>query len=92
MRRRDAPGRWAACAALFGMLREAFDVVLLDVGPMAGEAELADMSSCAEAANVGGAYLVFDSRNTTKADMAATAESLRSSGIKVWGAIENFRH
>ena len=85
------PGAGPRSAALFGMLREAFDVVLLDVGPMAGDAELADMASCAAAANVGGAYLVFDSRNTTTADMAATADSLRCGGINVWGAIENFR-
>ena len=85
------PGAGPRAAALFGMLREAFDVVLLDVGPMAGDAELADMASCAAAANVGGAYLVFDSRNTSTGEMAATAESLRSGGIKVWGAIENFR-
>jgi Mrp family chromosome partitioning ATPase len=77
---------------LFDMLRAAFDVVLLDVGPMAGDAELDDMASCAAAANVGGAYLVFDSRNTSNIDMTATAERLRHRGIDVWGAIENFHH
>jgi Mrp family chromosome partitioning ATPase len=85
------PGAGAASAAMFDLLREAFDVVLLDVGPMAGEAELADMASCAAAANVGGAYLVFDSRNITTSEMTATADQLREVGIEVWGAIENFR-
>jgi Mrp family chromosome partitioning ATPase len=76
-------------AVSFDMLREHFDLVLVDGGSGGDDDHIADLAACAALLRFESVYLVFDRR----ADQRAAAKLVRrlaDAGLAVRGAIENF--
>lgn len=77
-------------ATTFGILRDAYDLVLIDAGCISNEEHAADFLSSCEAARLNGVYLVFDGREGALDEATRMSDLLAAAGISVYGAIENF--
>lgn len=73
-----------------GLLREHYDLVLVDGGPLAGGQRPAGLASLVHAARFDGCYLIHDCRPQAASSLAAAVRAARSAGLRVCGAIENF--
>jgi Mrp family chromosome partitioning ATPase len=74
----------------FGILREQFDLVLLDTMPLVGQTTISDFAGFAEAIHLDAVFLVRDVRATTTENAARASARLRRAGVLVAGVIENF--
>lgn len=77
-------------ATTFGILRDAYDLVLIDAGCISNEEHAADFMQSCEAAKLNGVYLVFDGREGAIEEASRMHDQLTAAGIPVYGAIENF--
>jgi Mrp family chromosome partitioning ATPase len=77
-------------SVMFGMLRDHFDVVLLDAGTMDELGELCQLLACGTAVQPDGAYLVYDRRSASDATIAEACRRLAAVRLEVLGCIENF--
>jgi protein-tyrosine kinase len=77
-------------ATAFGIVREQFDLVLLDTVPLVGQTTISDFAGFAEAIHLDAVFLVRDVRATTPDDAARACARLRRAGVRVAGVIENF--
>jgi Mrp family chromosome partitioning ATPase len=77
-------------AATFSTLREHYDLILLDAGPLDGSETISAFAALAKAAAVDGAYMIYDARSTDGEMLTATCDQLRSAGVHVQALIENF--
>jgi len=74
----------------FAMLREQFDVIVIDAPPMAGQSTIAEFASFAKAIELDALYLIHDARAGQRAALSAACAKLRRAGLPVAGLIENF--
>jgi Mrp family chromosome partitioning ATPase len=74
----------------FRLLREHYDLVIIDAMPLGGMSAEAELASLAKATGPCGVYLVRDVRATQPQQMAAACARLGRMSIKVTGVIENF--
>jgi len=77
-------------SVMFGMLRDHFDVVLLDAGTMDELGELCQLLACGTAVQPDGAYLVYDRRSAADSTIAEACRRLAAVRLEVLGCIENF--
>jgi Mrp family chromosome partitioning ATPase len=84
----EAAGSMRA-GTMFGMLRNQFDAVLIDAGPLADADAAASFARFAQAVRLDGLYLVHDVRSGA-APQVETCAALRRAGLSVLGIIENF--
>jgi Mrp family chromosome partitioning ATPase len=75
---------------VFGALREQYDLVVLDAGPLAGRSTMADVGAFAAAAGVDALYLIHNVRSATRDDLVALCAKLRRVGLPLAGVVENF--
>ncbi len=68
-------------------LAQAFDLVLVDMGPV-GEDEAADAT--VECQSAAAALVVCDRRHATEADLGTTLDRLHAAGIETLGVVETF--
>lgn len=73
-----------------GLLRENYDLVLVDGGPLAGGQRPGGLASLVHAARFDGCYLIHDCRPQAAGSLAAAVRAARAAGLRVCGAIENF--
>ena len=74
----------------FSMLRDHFDLVVLDAMPLDSATAISEFASLAEAIRLDAAYVIFDARSTPPSSLTATCAKLRQAGVRVEGLIENF--
>jgi Mrp family chromosome partitioning ATPase len=72
-----------------GVLRYAYDLVLLDLGAILAPASFATTIHLLQNMRIDGALLVADRRQTDQSDLAMAAELLREHGCEPLGTIEN---
>jgi Mrp family chromosome partitioning ATPase len=72
-----------------GVLRYAYDVVLLDLGAILAPASFAATVHLLENMQIDGALLVADRRRSDKSDLAMAADLLNEHGCEPLGIIEN---
>jgi Mrp family chromosome partitioning ATPase len=77
-------------SVMFDLLREHFDVVLVDAGTMDELGDLCQVMGCGEAAIPDGVYLVYDRRAANEATLSEACRRLASVRLRVLGSIENF--
>jgi Mrp family chromosome partitioning ATPase len=77
-------------AAGFAMLRERYDLTLLDTMPLANEASIGELAALAAAIRLDGLYLIHDTRRPADDELARACGQLRAAGVRVEGIIENF--
>lgn len=73
-----------------GLLREHYDLVLVDGGPLLGGARPDPLASLLRAARFDGGYLIRDCRPQAAGALATAVRIARAAGLRVLGAIENF--
>ncbi len=83
-------GEASRLAACLGVLREHYDMVLVDLGPLVDAGLTEGAASRVAAAMIDGVILVHNGRVTSEGHMAAVAEQLSAMGIAVSGIVENF--
>ena len=76
--------------ASFGILRDRYDLVILDTMPLANVTRIADFASFAAAIGLDAAYLIQDMRSTTREQLATVCANLRRLGVPLAGIFENF--
>jgi Mrp family chromosome partitioning ATPase len=77
-------------SVMFDLLRDHFDMVLVDAGTMDELGDLCQVMSCGEAAVPDGVYLVYDRRAANAATLGEACRRLASVRLPVLGSIENF--
>lgn len=77
-------------ATSFGLLREHYDFVLLDVMPMAGQTTISDFASFASTIRLDATYMIQDVRWTLEEQLTAACAKMERAGLHVAGIIENF--
>jgi Mrp family chromosome partitioning ATPase len=77
-------------AANFGMLRDHYDIVLLDTMPLMDSTEVDDFGAFAKSIGLDALYLINDVRSTAPETVAETWAQLRRAGAHVEAIIENF--
>ena len=77
-------------AATFEMLKDRFDLVVVDTAPLSGPAAVAALNELAEAIRLDAVYMIRDARTAEGDEFAATCKSLAQGGLEVAGAIHNF--
>jgi Mrp family chromosome partitioning ATPase len=77
-------------SVMFGVLRDHFDVVLVDTGTMDELGDFCQLMSCGSTAQPDGAYLVYDRRSATDSTIAEACRRLAAVRLDVLGCIENF--
>ncbi len=77
-------------ATSFSILRDHYDLVLLDTMPLDSSAAISEFASLAESIRLDAAYVIFDARSTPSSSLTSTCAKLRQSGLRVEGLIENF--
>jgi Mrp family chromosome partitioning ATPase len=77
-------------ATTFGMLRDHYDLVLLDTMPLGESSAIDDFARFAKAVQLDALYLLHDVRSTAPEALADAWPQLRRSGVNVEGIIENF--
>jgi Mrp family chromosome partitioning ATPase len=82
-------GDAAQLPACLGVLREHYDMVLVDLGPLE-ETDPAQGGLCRAARLVDAVVLVHNHRITSAEHLAACQEQLTAAGIVVTGIVENF--
>jgi Mrp family chromosome partitioning ATPase len=73
-----------------GMLREHYDLVLVDGGPLLSDRKPNGLASLVQAAHFDGSYLISDCRPQAAGTLAEPLRMARNIGLRVFGAIENF--
>jgi Mrp family chromosome partitioning ATPase len=74
----------------FAMLRERYDLTLLDTMPLANEASIGEFAALAASIRLDGLYLIHDTRRSADGELARACGQLRAAGVRVEGIIENF--
>jgi Mrp family chromosome partitioning ATPase len=77
-------------ARSFSMLRDHYDLVLLDTMPLSSPTAVSDFAGFAESIGLDALYLIHDVRSTSPEVLAETWAQLRGAGVNVAGIIENF--
>ena len=77
-------------AAMIDTLRANFDVVLLDVGPLADDPSAIDLTSAMTGARLDDALVVRDRRRTGSKEVQSVCRRLSALGIHHWDIAENF--
>jgi Mrp family chromosome partitioning ATPase len=77
-------------ATAFGLLKEHYDVVLLDTMPLGDPRTIADFARFGKAIHLDAAYVVQDIRWTLEDQLVTCCTSLGVAGIRVEGIIENY--
>ncbi len=77
-------------ATNFNLLRDHYDIVLVDTMPLVDATEVQDFAGLAKAIGVDALYLVHDVRSTSAETLAETWTQLRREAVHVEGIIENF--
>ncbi|MCA9100841.1 MAG: hypothetical protein KDA63_06825, partial [Planctomycetales bacterium] len=72
------------------MLREEFELVVLDVGPLEETGQTTLIKSLTDCGHVDGVLLVRDVRHTGREEADSLGECLRAAAVPVWGVIENY--
>jgi Mrp family chromosome partitioning ATPase len=86
-------GGWAntlPIATSFSMLRDHYDLVVLDAMPLDMPTAISEFASLAEAIHLDTVYVIFDGRSTVQSSLTDTCAQLRHAGLRVEGLIENF--
>jgi len=83
-------GRNARMTASFKVLRERYDLVILDAMPLANAAQMADFASFTASIALDAAYLVQDMRTTTLEQLSTVCANMRRLGVPLGGILENF--
>jgi Mrp family chromosome partitioning ATPase len=76
----------------FRLLREHFDLVILDAMPLSAPSANTELSALATVGGPCSAYLVRDPRTTRPPQVASGLARLGRSAVHVAGIIENFSH
>ena len=82
--------RNARMVSSFGVLRDRYDLVILDTMPLANVTLVADFASFAASIGLDAAYLIQDMRTTTREQLAKVCANLRRLGVPLGGILENF--
>jgi Mrp family chromosome partitioning ATPase len=77
-------------SVMFGLLRDHFDIVLVDAGTMDELGDACQISACGTTAQPDGVFLVYDRRSTQEATIAEACRRLASVRMDVLGRVENF--
>jgi Mrp family chromosome partitioning ATPase len=77
-------------ATSFSMLRDHYDLVVLDAMPLDTPAAISEFASLGEAIHLDAVYVIFDARSTIHSSLTDTCAKLRHLGLRVDGLIENF--
>lgn len=77
-------------ATSFGLLRNHYDLVLIDAPPLSSDAAIAELAGFAEAIALDAVYVLHDARHAVKPALGSMCEKLRQAGLSVDGLIENF--
>jgi Mrp family chromosome partitioning ATPase len=83
------PGDASRLPACLGILREHYDMVLVDLGPLE-DARLADGDWSRTARSIDALVLVHNPRITSTEQLTAFQEQVAAAGIAVAGIVENF--
>ena len=76
--------------AIFGTLREHYDLVLFDASPLGGPASAERFAKFAAVAQIDTLYLVHNTRTTPREQLVATCQRLQQAGLPAMGIIENY--
>ncbi len=76
-------------ATMLGVLRQHYDLVLLDAGAQEGDGRDA-LDAIIESSQIDAAFLLRDVRRTTQADLTAVEKRLQGAKILCLGVAENF--
>jgi Mrp family chromosome partitioning ATPase len=74
----------------FSILRDHFDLVVLDTMPLDTVTAISEFAVLAEAVRLDAVYVIFDARSTPPSTLTDTCAKLRHAGLRVVGLIENF--
>jgi Mrp family chromosome partitioning ATPase len=77
-------------SVMFGLLRDHFDIVLVDAGTMDELGDACQISTCGTTAQPDGVFLVYDRRSTQEATIAEACRRLAAVRMDVLGRVENF--
>jgi Mrp family chromosome partitioning ATPase len=84
-----AAGREAALAASLDVLRQHYDFVLVDVGPLEGR-RAAGLPALGSASRLQAAIVIHNLRTTSGERLAEVEDSLSAAGVDQIGVIQNF--
>jgi len=76
-------------AVTAGVLRHAYQIALLDLGPIFDEEAIATTGQLIRNMRIDAAILVTDAHRTDAGELAAAGDMLRENGCELLGAIEN---
>ncbi|MBI3839770.1 MAG: hypothetical protein HY288_17750 [Planctomycetia bacterium] len=77
-------------ATSFSMLRDHYDLVLLDTMPLDRPSAISELANLGESIRLDAVYVIFDARSTSSESLASARATLCHSGLHVEGLIENF--
>ena len=83
-------GDWSRLGSCLAALKDHYEMVLVDLGPLEDNEPIGELLSRAAGGNIDAVLLVHNERITPQRDVSEVQRNLTQAGINVAGLVENF--